>query len=82
MQNAVQSRLKNYVKSNGIKQRYIAQATGIKEYLISDIFCMRRDMRADEFMAICIAIGKSPNDFSEDSFKDSGGEYEKKNCPD
>lgn len=63
MKNAVQTRLKDYVKSNGIKQRYIAKATGLPEYLISDIFCMRREMKADEFAKICIVINKNPNDF-------------------
>lgn len=63
MKNAVQSRLRDYVKANGIKQRYISQATGLKEYLVSDIFCMRREMKADEFVLICIAINKSPNEF-------------------
>ena len=63
MQNAVQSSLREYVKANGIKQRFIAQATGLKEYHISDIFCGRCKMSADEFVLICIALNKSPNDF-------------------
>ncbi len=64
MKYAVQTSLKNYIKSNGIKQRFIAETTGLKEYCISDIFCMRREMRADEFVLICMAIGKSPNEFA------------------
>lgn len=64
MKNIVQSALREYVKSHGIKQRYIAEATGMPEYMISDIFCMRREMKADEFMNICAAINKSPNDFT------------------
>lgn len=63
MKKAVQTALRDYVKSHGIKQRYIANETGMPEYMISDIFCMRRDMKADEFILICKAIDKSPNDF-------------------
>ena len=65
MQNAVQTRLRDHVKAKGIKQRFIAQATGLKEYRVSDIFCMRREMKADEFVAICIAIGADPNEFAD-----------------
>lgn len=63
MKNVVQSSLREYIKSHGIKQRYIAEATGLPEYTISDIFCDRKEMKADEFMLICGAINKSPNDF-------------------
>lgn len=65
MKNIVQTDLKNYVKSNGIKQSYIAERTGLKEYTVSDIFTNRRELKADEFGLICIAIGKNPNDFVE-----------------
>jgi transcriptional regulator with XRE-family HTH domain len=63
MKNAVQTSLRDYVKSKGIKQRYISQATGLSEYCVSDIFCNRREMKADEFALICIAIEKSPDEF-------------------
>lgn len=63
MKNAVQTCLRDYVKNNGIKQKFISERTGLKEYSVSDIFCMRRELRADEFALICIAIGKSPNEF-------------------
>jgi transcriptional regulator with XRE-family HTH domain len=63
MKYAVQTKLRDYVKANGIKQRHIAQATGLKEYLVSDIFCMRREMKADEFALICKAINRNPNEF-------------------
>lgn len=61
MQNAMQTRLREQVKAKGITQRHVAQETGIKEYRVSDLFCNRREMKADEFVAICIAIGTSPN---------------------
>lgn len=63
MRTAVQEAVRDFVKTNGIKQRYISEVTGIKEYSISDIFTLRREMRADEFLKICLAIRKSPNDF-------------------
>lgn len=65
MKTAVQRQLRDYVKSTGIKQRFIANAIGAKEYTISDIFSERKEMRADEFLAICIALNKNPNDFVE-----------------
>lgn len=64
MENVMQSRLKSFVKANGIKQRYIAQATGLKEYHVSDLFTNRTQMGADEFVAISIAVGKSPDYFA------------------
>lgn len=64
MNNVMQSRLKAFVKKNGIKQRYIAQSTGLKEYHVSDLFTNRTEMGADEFVAICIALGKSPDFFA------------------
>ncbi len=63
MKNAVQTCLRDYVKNNGIKQSFLAERTGLKEYSVSDIFCMRRELKADEFMLMCLAINKSPNDF-------------------
>lgn len=61
--NVMQTALREYVKNNGIKQSFIAQRTGLKEYSVSDIFCNRREMKADEFVLICLAINKNPNDF-------------------
>lgn len=63
MKSVVQTNLRDYVKSNGIKQSFIAERTGLKEYTVSDIFTLRREMKADEFVMMCIAIGKNPNDF-------------------
>ena len=64
MQDTMAKRLGAYVKKNGIKQRYLAQATGQKEYHISDVFCGRTEMKADEFVGYCIALGKSPDFFA------------------
>ena len=66
----VQKLLRDYIKNNGIKQRFIANAIGVKEYTISDIFSFRKEMRADEFLAICIALNKNPNDFVEEFKKE------------
>ena len=65
MKSVVQTNLRNYVKSNGIKQSFIAERTGLKEYTVSDIFTCRREMKADEFVMMCRAIGNNPNDFVE-----------------
>lgn len=61
----VQSRVIRYVKDMGIKQRFIAQKTGLSESAVSNIFNGNRKMSADEFMKVCQAIGKTPNDFME-----------------
>ena len=59
----VQTRDADYVRNNGIKQTFISKKTGISACTISAILTNRRKMTADEFEQICIAIGKSPNDF-------------------
>lgn len=61
----VQSRVIRYVKDVGIKQSFIAKKTGLSENAVSNIFNGKRKMSADEFMKVCQAIGKTPNDFME-----------------
>lgn len=64
MEDVMQKRLRAYIKENGIKQKHIANVTGRKEYHVSDILTCRTEMKADEFVAYCIAIGKSPDYFA------------------
>lgn len=65
MKSKVQTRLRDYVKANGIKQSFIAKTIGLDEKAVSSIFCGRRELRADEFMDICLAIKVSPDVFCE-----------------
>lgn len=57
MQNVVQSRVRDYIKAKDIKQRTISRATGINEVALSNILNDKREMKADEYMLICFALG-------------------------
>lgn len=63
----VQGRVAKYVKEMGIKQNVIASKTGLYEQTVSMILNCKRRMSADEFVRICKAIGKEPNDFMEET---------------
>lgn len=65
MKSAVQTRLRAYIKANGITQRYISKAIGLDEKSVSSILNNRRELRADEFMDICKAIRVNPDEFIE-----------------
>ena len=58
----VQERLSTYVKDMGIKQKSIADKTGMTEVAVSCAMRGERRLSADEFCAICDAIDK-PMDF-------------------
>ena len=62
---ATQSKVADYVRNMGIKQNWLAEKTGLTESIVSDIFRGKRKMTADEFVCICKALGKNPNDFME-----------------
>ncbi len=59
----VQSKVAQYLEEQGIKQSWLAQKTGLTDNMISGILNGKRKMTADEFVRICKAIGKNPNDF-------------------
>ena len=61
----VQSKVAQYLEELGIKQSWLAQKTGLTDNMISGILNGKRKMTADEFVRICKAIGKNPNDFME-----------------
>ena len=61
----VQSKVAQYIEEQGIKQSWLAQKTGLTDNMISGILNGKRKMTADEFVRICKAIGKNPNDFME-----------------
>ena len=60
-----QSKVADYVRNMGVKQSWLAEKTGLTESIVSDIFRGKRKMTADEFVCICKALGKNPNDFME-----------------
>lgn len=57
--------LSDYIKNNGIKYSFIARKTGIEARIIQMIVNSERYLRADEFIAICIALNLDPNYFLE-----------------
>lgn len=61
----VQSKVAQYLEEQGIKQSWLAQKTGLTDNMISGILNGKRKMTADEFVRICKAIEKTPNDFME-----------------
>lgn len=61
----VQRRITNYVREMGIRQSTLCRKTGITTDRMSAMFRGKSRMSADEFIAICKAIEKEPNDFME-----------------
>lgn len=59
----VQKRIAAYLSENGITQSFVCKKTGMTPRRVSDILTGKSKMRADEYEAICKALGKTPNDF-------------------
>lgn len=57
--------LTDYIDSKGIKQSFIANATGIPADTISKIFNGKRKIQADEFIKICRAVEIPQNTINE-----------------
>lgn len=55
--------LSKIVEQRGIKQIYISEKTGLSADVISKILRSERKMTAEEFLAICDALGINPNEF-------------------
>ena len=58
--------LASYIKSHGISLRFLSRSTGIPYGIICRCLSpsRNRELRANEFCAICIAIDKNPMDFA------------------
>lgn len=59
----VQQKVAEYVQSNGIMQKFIAEKTGLSPVKVSNILNLNQKMTADEFELFCKALKKQPNDF-------------------
>lgn len=55
-------RLKLYITKNGLKQKVIAEKSGLTENQMSQILKGKRGISADEFEIICNAMNADPND--------------------
>ena len=70
-------KMSEYINSNGIKQKYISEKTGIPENVISMILNGKRKMDADEFVEIVIALNLDANYFINKANLETGGQNEK-----
>jgi len=59
----VQARVAEYIRSNGIMQKFVVDKTGFSPTKVSMILNSKQVMTADDFVAFCNALGKEPNDF-------------------
>lgn len=61
-QNIATKNLVNFINRKGIKGSAIIEATGITRNVLYPCLQGRRELRADEFMAICIFAGANPEE--------------------
>jgi len=59
----VQQRVAEYVRSNGIMQKFIVEKTGLSPVKVSNILNLNQRMTADELELFCRALKKQPGDF-------------------
>lgn len=55
--------INNYMRENGIKQKTVAEKSGISKCALSATLTKNRKLTADEYEKICTALGKEPNFF-------------------
>ena len=53
----ISASIREYLKDHGIKQSYIAEKCGWTRQMANTIVCGRRKITADEYAAICEALG-------------------------
>lgn len=58
-------KLKSFISTHGIKQKFISEKTGIEEGKLSKILNGKRKCTADEFIRICSALNVKPEIFIE-----------------
>lgn len=62
MQGTATHNLMEYIKQRGIKGSAISTATGISAGVLYPVMSGRRELRADEFLAICKFTGADPKE--------------------
>lgn len=53
----ISAAIRNYLISHGIKQSFLAEKCGWTKQMANTIVCGRRKITADEYAAICDALG-------------------------
>jgi transcriptional regulator with XRE-family HTH domain len=59
----VYQKVRAYIEKQGLKQKEVAQKTGISTVTFNAIMNGKRTMYADDLRAICIALDVSPEIF-------------------
>ena len=59
----IYQKISKYIVDNGIKQKFIADKTGIPENVLSMMLNGKRRIEADEFIEIIIALNVDANFF-------------------
>lgn len=60
---SINERINDYMTANGIKQVFVANATGIPIDALSKMLNGKRRILATEFLAICEVLNLDPNIF-------------------
>lgn len=63
----IEEGIKKYIEANGLKQKYVAELSGITENSISRILCGKRRMRAEELLNMCRAFDIDPRTLTDES---------------
>lgn len=68
MADVATNNIADYIKGVGINISALSRNTGVPDGILRrSIVSKERILRADEFMSICLAIGKNPFDFYPDT---------------
>jgi transcriptional regulator with XRE-family HTH domain len=62
----VQQKIREYMIAKGIKFKKVIEDTGISQSTFSAIINGQRNLKADEFFAICKSLGVPPETFDPD----------------
>lgn len=60
---AIERKLSEYIKANGIKITSIAQRTEIDYQILCRCLQDKQPLKADEFLAVCKVLEVDPKDF-------------------
>jgi len=60
---AVERKLSEYIKGNGIKITFISERTGIDYQILCRCLNEKQPLKADEFLAVCKVLEVDPKDF-------------------
>lgn len=60
---AVEKKLSEYIKGNGIKITFISERAGIDYQILCRCLNEKQPLKADEFLAVCKVLEVDPKDF-------------------